>query len=73
MDNKKLGRPKLPENQRQKYQRVALYPETHAAAKTLAAKDGKRLIDWFDDLVKNVPKDKVEEQPKQKKKKFPFL
>lgn len=52
-NQKKLGRPKLPEDSKKKYQRTALYPETHALAKELQEKSGEKyLIDWFANLVK---------------------
>lgn len=62
-EKKKLGRPALPDDQKQKYQRVALYPETHAKAKKLAGTE--KLIDWFDRLVNAAEEGK--------KKKFPFF
>lgn len=80
-----LGRPKLPESERQKYQRVALYPETHELAKALAAKAGPNgaginMIDWFDTLVKEaaMPSTEIELTPEESvptktKKKFPFF
>lgn len=77
MDNKKrLGRPPLPEDQKQKYQRVALYPETHAEAKKLSEKDGEKLIDWFHHVVSAIKSGRVVVKDEQgnvieaKRKKF---
>lgn len=69
-----LGRPKLPEHERQKYQRVALYPETHALAKKLAETDKKNLIDWLDELVRTANDSRNKPvAAEHKKKKFPFF
>jgi hypothetical protein len=84
MEKKKLGRPRLPDEKRKVYKRVALYPPTHEVAKDLAAKSDKLLIDWFDDLVMKELKsqqrkaEKVDKQDEQKspsgiRKVFPFL
>lgn len=47
----KVGRPKLPVDQKQRYQRVALYPKTYDRIKRLAAEEDERIIDWVEDMV----------------------
>jgi hypothetical protein len=48
----------MPLNKRAKYQRVALYPKTHKRIKNLAKKDGKNIIDWMEDNIPKVEKEK---------------
>lgn len=48
----KVGRPKLAAEDRQKYQRVALYPETHTMLKELKVAYGEDIIDVVHKLVK---------------------
>ena len=51
VERKKVGRPKLPEDQKQKYQRVALYPQTHKRIKRHSKKENKNIIDWMEDYI----------------------
>lgn len=51
-EKKKLGRPRLPEDQKQKYQRVAISPSTYIVAKELSTAKGDDLIVVLDNAVK---------------------
>lgn len=55
---KKVGRPKLPDSEKQKYQRLAVYPHTHAKLLRLKKRAGdKYLIDYVERLVESLPED----------------
>ncbi len=47
-----MGRPKIPEDAKQKYQRVALYPETHRRIKEISDATNEDLVDVFDKISK---------------------
>jgi len=42
---RKVGRPQLPEHLRQKYQRVAIYPETYLKLKKKSLLENKTIAD----------------------------
>lgn len=46
-----VGRPKLPDSEKQKYQRLAVFPETHQVIKEMANESESYLIDWFEMVV----------------------
>lgn len=75
VQKKKLGRPPLPESEKQQYQRVALYPETHQKAKVMAEDSGENLIDWFETMVNAVESGGiiVNDEVPAKRRKFPFI
>ncbi len=55
---KKVGRPKMSNEDKQKYSRLATYPSTHEKLLRLKEKSGhKYLIDYLQELVDNVPED----------------
>lgn len=51
---KKVGRPKLPLDQRQKYQRIAVYPQTYDKLKAAAENNNVQLIDLIEAMAKNL-------------------
>lgn len=44
----RVGRPKMPQDEKQKYSRLAVYPETHERIKALAKAKGVNIIDWIE-------------------------
>ena len=43
------GRPELPDNLKQKYQRIAIYPETYVRLKKKSIKENKSIADLIDE------------------------
>lgn len=60
MDQKrKVGRPRLPDSEKQRYQRVAMKPESHARFKQIADDSGNDLVDVIDDASKKISKQHI--------------
>lgn len=55
-NTKNMGRPKLSKDNKQKHQRIALYPETYEIFKRLSDKEGGYMIEYFDRLAKKLDK-----------------
>jgi len=51
MSSRKVGRPQLREEDRQKYQRIAIYPSTYIRLKSLAQVKNITHIKLLDDLI----------------------
>lgn len=47
-----MGRKKLPDNEKQKHQRIPVYVETYQLIKKKSKKTGKPMTVWLDDIVK---------------------
>jgi hypothetical protein len=49
---KKRGRPTLPDSEKQKYLRVAVYPRTHERIKNNAKREKLAIVDYLDKKIK---------------------
>lgn len=64
-----MARPRKPDKEKAKYQRVAMYPKTHQKASELAAKEGLYLVDFLDRVISQKYKiTSKKEEPKENKK-----
>lgn len=45
------GRPRLEDEEKTKYQRIAVYPETYKLAKEKSKKNGVSMVDWIKNVV----------------------
>lgn len=54
IERRKKGRPSIPKEEHQKYQRIAILPNTYKNIKKITKKEKVEIIYWLDEIIERL-------------------